>query len=151
MLPRRRGRREAEEATMNARSTITGAAAAASLALSGWGVVALAGTASAKGVEVRTSGTCPGSGAWRLEAKAEDRAIELEYELDTNRVGQHWRVNLSDNGVVVGSGTFVTTAPSGSFEVRRVVVNRSGTDRFTATATNTATGATCRGALTFAG
>ncbi len=136
---------------MNARRTIVGATAAASLALSGLGVVALAGPASAKGVEVRTSGTCLSVGTWKLKAKTQDRSIELEYELDTNRVGQRWRVNLSDNGVVVGSGTFVTTAPSGSFEVRRVVVNRAGTDRFTATATNTATGATCRGALTFAG
>ncbi len=136
---------------MNARRTVVGAAAAASFTLSGLGVVALAGPASAKGVEARASGVCAGVGVWRLKAKTQERAVAIEYELDTNRAGQRWRVNLSDDGVVVGSGTFVTSAPSGSFEVRRVVANRPGTDRIAATATNTATGATCRGALTFAG
>ena len=136
---------------MNARRTVVGAAAAASLMLSALGALALAGPATAKGFEARSAGTCAGIGVWKLKAKTQDRAVELEYELDTNRVGQHWRVNLVDNGVVVGSGTYVTAAPSGSFEVRRVVANRAGTDRFTATARNTATGATCRGTLTFAG
>ncbi|GAA2743898.1 hypothetical protein GCM10009868_19470 [Terrabacter aerolatus] len=136
---------------MNARRTLTSGVVALSLATSGLGALALAAPASAKGAEARTSGTCAGLGAWKLVVKSEDRALEVDYELDTNRSGQHWRVNLADNGVVVTSGTFTTAAPGGSFEVRRVVANRAGTDRFTATATNTATGATCRGALTFAG
>jgi len=136
---------------MNARRTITSGVVALSLAMSGLGAVTLAAPASAKGAEARTSGTCAGIGAWKVKVKADNRALRLEYELDTNRTGQRWAVNLTDNGVVVGKGTFTTSAPSGSFEVRRVVPNRAGTDRFTATARNAATGATCRGALTFAG
>ncbi len=136
---------------MNARRTLTMGVVALSLAMSGLGAVTLAAPASAKGAEARTTGTCPGIGAWKLKVKTDDRALQLEYELDTNRAGQAWRVNLADNGAVVTSGTFTTAAPSGSFEVRRVVADRAGSDRFTATATNAATGATCRGALTFAG
>ena len=104
-------------------------------------------TTGAEALSRATSGT----GARKPKVRVDDRALELEYELERNRAGQPRPVNLADNGVVVTSGTFITAASSGSFAVRRVVADRAGSDRFTATATNAATGATCRGALTFAG
>ena len=43
------------------------------------------------------------------------------------------------------------TSGTGARKLKVRVADRAGSDRFTATATNAATGATCRGALTFAG
>lgn len=118
------------------------------------GGVALAPAASASGghdTEVRASGTCSSGAAWKLKAKDEDRRVEVELEVDSNRVGQSWRVTLSDNGTTVFSGTRVTTAPSGSFDVERVIANRAGQDVIRAVATNVSTGETCRGSVTYAG
>jgi hypothetical protein len=92
--------------------------------------VLLAGPASAKGGgdAVRNSGSCAGGGVFELKAKHDDGRIEVEYEVDTNRAGQVWSVRLTDNGVVVFSGTRTTTAPSGSFTIERRIANRAGTD-----------------------
>ncbi|MDT4913921.1 MAG: hypothetical protein QOC66_3049 [Pseudonocardiales bacterium] len=98
----------------------------------------IAGPASARGggdSAVRNSGRCVGGGVFELKAKHDDGRIEVEYEVDTNRAGQVWRVRLSDNGVLVFSGNATTVAPSGSFEVRRLIPNRAGSDRIRATAT----------------
>ncbi len=114
------------------------------------GGVAVAPTASAKGLEVRTAGTCA-PGTWKLKAKQDNSRIQVEFELDTNRVGQTYRVELTDNLVTVFSGTRVTTAPSGSFGVSRLITNRAGSDVIRATARNVATGAVCRAALTYTG
>ncbi|GAA2735077.1 hypothetical protein GCM10009867_16610 [Pedococcus aerophilus] len=107
--------------------------------------------ASAKGLDVRASGTCSQGSAWKLKAKADNGRIETELEVDSNRVGQAWSVRLSDNGVLLWSGSRTTVAPSGSFSVNRLVANRTGTDRFTATATTASTGETCTAVVVFAG
>ncbi len=90
---------------------------------------------------------CSGSSDWKLKAKHDDGRIEVEFEVDSNRVGQNWRVRLADNGTTFFTGTRRTTAPSGAFEVRRFTGNRAGIDHIVGTATNPATGETCRGAL----
>lgn len=83
--------------------------------------------------EVRTSGQCTGSATWKLKAKADDGGVEVEFEVDSNVVGQQWQYSLSGPGGVIASGTRTTTAPSGSFSVE---VRTSGavTDTFTGTA-----------------
>jgi hypothetical protein len=53
------------------------------------------------------------------------------------------------NGTVSASGTATTTGPSGSFDVRRLMVNLAGTDQIGWRATNPATGEVCRGSLSF--
>ncbi|MBM6405530.1 hypothetical protein JQN72_14890 [Phycicoccus sp. CSK15P-2] len=120
---------------------------AASVAL----VATTAPLAAAKDPEVRTSGTCSSGATWKLKAKGDDGRLEVELEVDSNRVGQTWSWSLSDNGVRVGSGTARTTAPSGSFEVERRVANRAGTDTITATARHAASGQTCRARAVFPG
>jgi hypothetical protein len=112
------------------------------------GVVA-ASPASAKGRVVRSSGTCSNGAHWKLKAKADDRRLEVEFEVDTNRNGQKWTVKLRDNGATVYSGTRTTSAPSGSFSVNRLIANRAGADVITAKATRAGTGATCSGSATF--
>lgn len=73
--------------------------------------------------------SCVGGGIFTLKAKHDDaRIIEVEYEVDTFRVGQVWSVRLTHDGVTIFSGTATTVAPSGSFTVRRTTGNWSGTD-----------------------
>ena len=97
--------------------------------------------------DVRASGPCA-TGSWELKAKLDDGRIEVEAEIDTNRVGQTWAWRLSDNGAQFASGTGTTVAPSGSFEVRRLTANRAGADVLHLTATRGAT--TCAGTVRLA-
>jgi hypothetical protein len=99
--------------------------------------------------EVIKRGSCSGNATWKLKAKADDGRIETEFEVDQNRVGRKWRVVLKQNGVVRADVIKTTQAPSGSFELRRLLPNKAGGDFIVAKATALATGQTCRGALTF--
>lgn len=77
---------------------------------------------------VTKSGSCSERGVFTLKAKHDDAAIEVEYQVDTNRVGQSFNVRLSDNGTVILNRTVTTTAPSGSFTVSKRTANRAGAD-----------------------
>jgi hypothetical protein len=101
--------------------------------------------ASAGGQEVIRRGTCSAASTWKLKLKLDDGRIEVEFEVDQNRVGRRWNVALRRNGVVAFSGTRTTLAPSGSFEVRRLLGNGAGVDRVVARARARATGEVCRG------
>jgi hypothetical protein len=90
------------------------------------------------------TGKCSAGASWKLKVKAEDGGLEAEFEVDQNRVGRRWRVVLSRNGSVAFRGIRRTTAPSGSFEVRKVFSNGG---RITATAKSLSTGETCRASL----
>lgn len=108
-------------------------------------VIAAAPAASASGGGGATaSGACSARSTWKMAAKPDDGRIEVQLEVDTNRAGQTWSVRISDNTVAVFTGSRVTQAPSGSFEVRKLTANRAGVDHFAATARNAATGETCR-------
>lgn len=127
--------------------------AAASLVLLtvGTGVAATAGSASAQGGGggVQRVGSCPQGTHWQLKAKGEDGRIEVELEIDSNQSGQSWTWRLLHNGDVSSHGTSVTRSPSGSFEVRRTMVNAAGTDAVGFTAHNAGSGESCKGSLNF--
>jgi hypothetical protein len=74
-------------------------------------------------------------GSWKLWAKHDDRRIEVEYEVDTNRPGQLWHVVLTDNAVGIFAGQRRTVAPSGSFTVSVRPPDRPGIDTIRAHAT----------------
>jgi hypothetical protein len=99
--------------------------------------VLAAGPAQASGGKpgVSASGACTGGGTWKLKAKADNTGIQSEFEVDTNRVGQVWHVTLTDNGVTIFNANRTTTAPSGSFTVRKLSPNRAGADVIRARAT----------------
>ena len=109
--------------------------------------LAAAPTAPAKDGEVRASGTCSRASTAKIKLSDEDGRIEVEFEVDQNRVGVRWAVQLRQNGRLVARTAKVTRAPSGSFEARKVVRNRAGTDRFVATATRR--GEVCRAQASF--
>ncbi len=84
---------------------------------------------------VRIQGVCTQQSTSKLKLSREDRGIEVEFQVDENQNGVPWTVTLSRNGNAIASFTATTRAPSGSFEIRRVIAGRLGTDRITAVAT----------------
>jgi hypothetical protein len=120
---------------------------AAVLVLAGLAGAATAG-AQGGGKQVIKRGSCSGSATWKLKAKIDNGRIETEFEVDQNVVGKKWRAVIRQNGVTRFSGIRTTKAPSGSFTVRKLLVNRAGSDRIVGKARALATGQTCRGALT---
>jgi hypothetical protein len=99
--------------------------------------------------DVIRRGSCTGASDWKIKASPEDGRIEVEFEVDSNVVGQTWDVTLKHDGTVFLQRQKTTRAPSGSFEVERVRPNTAGDDVFVGRARNTATGEVCRGQVTF--
>jgi predicted ATPase len=95
--------------------------------------------------DVIRRGACTGATDWKLKLSEENGRIEVEYEVDQNRVGDAWRVRIRHDGDLVFAGTRTTRGASGSFEVRIVQANRSGDDVFTGRAVNLRTGEVCGG------
>jgi hypothetical protein len=117
---------------MNTKILALGTASVGALALL---AVPMATPAVAQGSgAVIARGSCP-SASWKLKGKHDDRRLEVEFEVDSNRAGQRWAVRITDNGAVVFNGTATTAGRSGSFTVARRIADRSGTDRVVATAT----------------
>ena len=102
----------------------------------------------AKDGDKRVRGVCTQSSTSKLKASREDGGVELEFEVDQNRVGVRWQASIHRNGRLVRRASRVTRAPSGSFELRVVVSDRAGTDRFRAVATSPA-GERCRATLSY--
>jgi hypothetical protein len=98
----------------------------------------------AKTPGVLKTGKCSAGATWKLKAKRDDGGVETEFEVDQNRVGRRWSVVLTRNGSVVFRGVRRTVAPSGSFEVRKVL---PGGGRIVATAKALAGGQACKAAI----
>jgi hypothetical protein len=106
----------------------------------------------AKDGDVLVRGKCTNASSSKLKLSPEDGRVEVEFEVDQNRNGVRWNVSLkrvvSGGTRLLFSGARVTRAPSGSFELRRVVDDRPGRDTIRARATSP-TGEVCRATATF--
>ena len=109
----------------------------------------VAAPASARGDDVKRSGSCSGASNWKLKLGSEDSSIDVEFEVDQNVNGDEWRVILKHDGDQFFSGKRTTKAPSGSFQVNRRVNNSAGDDKIVARAHNLSTDEVCRGTATF--
>lgn len=127
---------------MNTIARLAGPLAIATLAA---GLVAT--PADARSTDTIRTGGCSGSAVWKLKAKHDDGRIEVEYEVDSNRRGQVWRVVLWNEGRVVYTGRHTTVGRSGSFSVERRIADRPGTDDIRARARHLSSGQVCGGAL----
>ncbi len=112
-------------------------------------LVAAPMTASAKDGDIIRQGSCTARSDWKLKLSPENGRIEVEFEVDQNRNGQKWRVQMKRNGNSFWRGTRTTQPPSGSFEVRRLTRNGAGADRIVVRARNVNSGEVCRGVATF--
>jgi hypothetical protein len=104
--------------------------------------------AAARDGDVRASGNCSNRSDWKLKLGARDNGIETEFEVDSNRVGQVWKVRIFHDGERVFAGRRTTKEPSGSFTVRITVPDHSGTDVIVGKARNLRTDERCRGRAT---
>lgn len=109
------------------------------------GALAAAPSALAKDGDVIKEGNCSGGADWKLKLSEENGKIEVEYEIDQNKVGQKWRVTLKHDGERFYRQVKETKGASGSFEVRQVEPNRSGDDRFVGKAVNLSSDEECKG------
>lgn len=121
---------------------------ATTAALTGLVLTAPAANASGGGSDVRANGTCTIGASWKLKAKPDDGRLSIEFEVDSNRVGQAWAVRLTDNGNRIFARTRTTQAPSGSFTVSILRPNLAGTDIIRARAVNPVNGSVCAGRVT---
>ena len=113
------------------------------------GLTAVPAVASGGGDDVRTHGACSGTTDWKMKAKSDDGKVEVEAEIDSNKVGQTWSWKLKDNGTLVSAGTSQTKAPSGSFSVERKPADKAGTDSFVFRAVNPSSGEVCRATVSW--
>ena len=134
---------------MNITSTFRRTAAASSIVLAFGAATIVPAAASGGGGGVERSGHCSSSTRWDLKAKADNGRIEVEAQVDSTVNGQVWTWRILHNGGVSAKGRTATHAPSGSFTVRRLLVNAPGTDNIGFRATNTVTHETCAGNLQF--
>jgi hypothetical protein len=110
-------------------------------------MVAVPALAKGGGDAVRESGACSnGSTTWELKAKPDSGVIEVEFEVDSNRVGQTWKVRLRDNGTRFFAGTRETAGASGSFTVHKNAADYAGTDVIAARAVHGSQ--VCHGSVT---
>jgi hypothetical protein len=109
-------------------------AAAITVALAAPLVAAATPAFASGGGGVSSSGSCTNGGHFKLKAKHDDGKIEMEYQVDSDRAGQVWRVRITDNGAVVVS-RHATTARSGSFTIEKKIANKPGQDNIHAHAT----------------
>ena len=130
------------------RRTLTAAALGTALLVAG---APLASSAVAKGGDDRVirTGSCSGTADWKLKAKSDDGRIEVEWEVDSNRSGQTWRVRVRDNDVLVVKTRATTGGASGSFSIERQIGNRAGGDSIVARSRDLSSGQLCVGRLTF--
>ena len=119
------------------------------VALSGALVLTVASPALANSADVIKRGSCSGASDWKLKASPQDGRIEVEAEVDSNVNGQTWAWRLTHDGSVSARGTATTKGPSGSFSVRRLMVDSAGKDSIGWRARNTKSGEVCTGSLTF--
>lgn len=100
--------------------------------------------------QTRANGTCGGGVRSTLELKADDGAIEVEFEARGARRGSAWRVTLSQEGRVEWRGTAHARGGSGAFRVRRNIRDLEGADRVSVRASGPG-GVSCRATATLAG
>ena len=99
---------------------------------------------------VERSGNCrSGHAQWDLKAKRRSGGrIYVEFEVDQIPRGAHWQLFVSHNGRRIAA-VDRTARTSRGVQVSRVTGNRSGRDRFRASAVNPRSGTSCFARLRF--
>jgi hypothetical protein len=108
-----------------------------------------AAPAQASSDDVVKEGRCSLGSTFELKVGLDDGRLDIEFEVDSNRVGQRWFVRITDNGDRIFADNRITRAPSGSFTVDLRARNRPGTDRIRAVATTQSTGERCEAVIVF--
>ena len=100
--------------------------------------------------DVRVSGTCGRGAASKLRLRAKDGALRVEFEVDSHRAGERWRIVLVHERRVAWRGQARTRRGNGSFRIRRSLPDFGGADQVTARASGPR-GNTCEATALLAG
>lgn len=117
--------------------------------LAGLATVASAVPTSAATGSVVKTGNCSGTSVYSLQVQRETRtSISVDWGVDMRRhtKGIKWAVTEADNATIFVHTT-VQTIADGSFSITRIIPSQP-TNTITATATNPATGETCKATAT---
>jgi hypothetical protein len=106
----------------------------------------MAGTALADGDEVEKHGTCTLGSRWALDAEDEGKYLEVDFEIDTTKASQDWRMVLKHDGIVFFNQVRATES-DGDVDVERHVRDHAGSDGISGRGVNLTSGEVCRGAL----
>jgi hypothetical protein len=98
-------------------------------------------------VEVAKHGACTKASHWQLEVDDEGRFLDVEFDINTTKANQAWRIVLKRDGKVFFRDVR-RSAADGEVEVGRMIVDRTGPDRIAARGVNLATDEVCSGAVT---
>ena len=112
-------------------------------------LLAPAGIATAGQNDVIRRGSCSDASDWKLKVSPDNGGLEVEFEVDQNVSGDRWQVRIRHDGDVAFRGTRTTRGASGSFSVRIVESDQTGSDVFRARARNLSTDEVCVGSATF--
>jgi hypothetical protein len=100
--------------------------------------------------DARAEGTCGGRVSCQLRLKAKDGDILVEFEVDSTRGRERWRLVLVHERRVVWRGRARTRSGSGSFRIRRSIPDFDGADQVTVRASGPR-GNTCQATATLRG
>jgi hypothetical protein len=100
--------------------------------------------------EIRVAGTCGRGATSKLQVKARDGGLEVEFEVEHSRPRASWSVVLVQESRVAWRGRARTGAASGSFSVGRSLADYPGADQVTARAVGPR-GLTCTATATLPG
>jgi hypothetical protein len=100
--------------------------------------------------EVRVSGTCGKGASSKIKLKADDGAIEVEFEVEHSRTRGMWNVVLVHERRVEWRGRARARAPRGSLSLERRVRDLIGADRVMVRAVGPR-GITCSASATLPG
>lgn len=97
--------------------------------------------------EKEREGSCRAGSEWYLDVSREDGGrLEVDFEVESDRRGEAWRVRLKNDGKVFFRGTR-TTNRAGEFDVERYTRDGRGKDRIVARAKSLSTGEVCRAVI----
>ena len=97
--------------------------------------------------DVRVAGACGTGADARLRLKSDDGAIRVEFEVDSRRGRERWRVILVHERRVVWRGRARTRPGSRSFRIRRSIPDFDGVDEVSVRASGPG-GNTCQASAT---
>ena len=97
--------------------------------------------------EREREGFCRAGSEWNLYVGREDgRRLEVDFEVDSDRRGERWRVVLKNDGKVFHRSTRLTNQ-AGEFDIERFTRDGRGKDRIVARAKSLRTGEVCRAVI----
>ena len=114
-------------------STVAKSVTAAVAIAAALGATTVQAASAKSGDGVRVAGTCSDTSSSKLKVKRDDRRLAVEFEVDQNRNGVPWTVELRKDGRLVFQGTRTTLARAARSASSAASIGTTGTVTASAT------------------